>query len=139
MKKKNSLCTLIANDIVHYGMDMTSNFNYIVDLNEYASDFDDETKNYIISNEKEIIKEIRLNENVAELNSDDHKMDMVFYFDGLMDRLEKMIYNNSKIFNKELELNDIRDIAESILEDDALNDEIGYKVVHCKGGYNNDI
>lgn len=139
MKKKNNLCTLIANDIVHYGMDMTSNFNYIVDLKEYADEFDNDTKKFILDNEDKIIEEIGLNDNIAHLVSTDHKMDMVFYYDGLMDRLEKLIYKNSQIFNKELEIEDIRTIADNILEDDNLNDEIGYKVIHCKGGYNNDI
>ena len=44
---KMSICKLIANDIVNYGMDQTSNFNYIVCLDSYIDDFDVESKNYI--------------------------------------------------------------------------------------------
>ena len=44
---KMSICKLIANDIVNYGMDQTSNFNYIVCLDSYIDDFDEESKNYV--------------------------------------------------------------------------------------------
>lgn len=90
-RNRTSLATLIANDIVHLGMDMTSSFNYIVDLDDYIKEFDKDSKDYIMNHKDEIIEEIHSNENIAQMdyNPKTKEIDMVFYFDGLMDRLEK--------------------------------------------------
>ena len=38
--EKLSISKLIANDIVNYGMDKTTSFNYIVSLNDFLDDYD---------------------------------------------------------------------------------------------------
>src|SRR5574344_1329619 len=90
---KMSICKLIANDIVNYGMDQTSNFNYIVCLDSYIDDFDEESKNYIYNHLEEICDDITNNENVADLHYDKNKreFDMVFYWGNLMDATEKYV------------------------------------------------
>ena len=47
---KMTLSKLIANDIVNYGMNQTSNFNYSVFLESYIDDFDLGSKKYILDN-----------------------------------------------------------------------------------------
>ena len=83
---KMSLNKLIANDIINYGMNQTSNFNYIVSLDSYIDDFDEDSKKYILDNLKDICKDISVNENVADFNYNKHNklFDMVFYFIYLM-------------------------------------------------------
>ena len=41
--EKLNLNKLIANDIVNYGMDKTTSFNYIVSLNDFLDDYDEES------------------------------------------------------------------------------------------------
>ena len=93
--EKLSLSKLIANDIVNYGMDKTTSFNYIVSLNDFLDDYDEDTCNYIKSHINEIISDVEGNENVAQLDYDESRQefDMVFYFDGLFSKLDKKIYN----------------------------------------------
>lgn len=141
IRKKCSLSTLIANDIVHYGMDMTENFNYIVYLDDYAKEFDKDSKDYIYNHKSEIIEEIEHNENIADFVYDEknNSFDMVFYFDGLLDRVEKMIYNACEVMNKELEIEDIREISESIYDEEDFTDNIITKVARYEGKYENEI
>ena len=46
---KLSINKLIANDIINYGMDRTTSFNYIISLNDFLDDYDDATRDYIKS------------------------------------------------------------------------------------------
>ncbi len=121
---KMTLCKLIANDIVNYGMDQTSNFNYIVCLDSYVDDFDEESKNYILTHLEEICDDISNNENVAELDYDKTKreFDMVFYWGNLMDATEKYVADIiDDIGEKDrFVLGDIREIAGDIILDDSL-------------------
>lgn len=121
---KMTLCKLIANDIVNYGMDQTSNFNYIVCLDSYIDDFDEESKNYILNHLDEICDDISNNENVAELDYDKTKreFDMVFYWGNLMDATEKYVADIiDDIGEKDrFVLEDIREIAGDVILDDSL-------------------
>ena len=86
--EKLNLNKLIANDIVNYGMDKTTSFNYVVSLNDFLDDYDDESRDYIKSHINEIIDAVHQNENVAQLDYDEKRQefDMVFYFDGLFSK-----------------------------------------------------
>lgn len=133
---KMTLCKLIANDIVNYGMDQTNNFNYIVCLDSYIDDFDEESKNYIYNHIEEICNDISNNENVAELNYDKNKreFDMVFYWGNLMDATEKyvadIIDDNGE--KDRFVLEDIKEIAESIILDDSLKNLTKEKIRNHK-------
>ena len=74
--EKLNLNKLIANDIVNYGMDKTTSFNYIVSLNDFLDDYDEESIDYIKSHISDIIEAVHQNENVADLhnleNSDEY-------------------------------------------------------------------
>lgn len=133
---KMTLCKLIANDIVNYGMDQTNNFNYIVCLDSYIDDFDEESKTYIYNHIEEIYNDISNNENVAELNYDKNKreFDMVFYWGNLMDATEKYVADIiDDIGEKDrFVLEDIKEIAESIILDDSLKNLTKEKIRNHK-------
>lgn len=133
---KMSICKLIANDIVNYGMDQTSNFNYIVCLDSYIDDFDEESKNYIYNHLEEICDDITNNENVADLNYDKSKkeFDMVFYWGNLMDATEKYVADIIDDLGEKdrFVLEDIREIAEDVILDDSLKNLTKEKIRNHK-------
>ena len=124
--EKLSISKLIANDIVNYGMDKTTNFNYIVSLNDFLDDYDEETCNYIKSHINEIISDVEGNENVAQLDYDESRQefDMVFYFDGLFSKLDKQIYNLSQEMGIEFEPDEVWEISYDIENSEEYNDMI---------------
>ena len=75
MIMKLTINKLIANDMINYGMDKTSSFNYIVSLNSYLEEYDEESQKYIKENLDDIKDDIERNECVADLvvekNDDD--------------------------------------------------------------------
>ena len=79
---KLTINKLIANDMINYGMDKTSSFNYIVSLNSYLEEYDEESQKYIKENLDDIKDDIERNECVADLvvekNDDDIDFNMVF-------------------------------------------------------------
>lgn len=133
---KMTLCKLIANDIVNYGMDQTSNFNYIVCLDSYIDDFDEESKNYIYNHLEEICNDISNNENVADLHYDKNKreFDMFFYWGNLMDATEKYVADIIDDLGEKdrFVLEDIREIAEDVILDDSLKNLTKEKIKNHK-------
>ena len=124
--EKLSISKLIANDIVNYGMDKTTSFNYIVSLNDFLDDYDEETCNYIKSHINEIISDVEGNENVAQLDYDESRQefDMVFYFEGLFSKLDKQIHNLSQEMGVEFEPNEVWEISYDIENSEEYNDLI---------------
>ena len=122
--EKLNLNKLIANDIVNYGMDKTTSFNYIVSLNDFLDDYDDESRDYIKSHINEIIDAVHQNENVAQLDYDDKRQefDMVFYFDGLFSKLDKKIYNDSQEMGIDFEPEDVWQISYDIENSNEYNE-----------------
>lgn len=125
---KLTINKLIANDMINYGMDKTSSFNYIVSLNSYLEEYDEESKKYIKENLDDIKDAIERSECVADLvvekNNDDIDFNMVFYWGYLLTQAEKMVYEKAKKNNIELDFEDIKDIASDILDDDIFNENI---------------
>jgi len=119
-----NLNKLIANDIVNYGMDKTTSFNYVVSLNDFLDDYDDESRDYIKSHINEIIDAVHQNENVAQLDYDEKRQefDMVFYFDGLFNKLEKKIYNDSQEMGIDFEPEDVWQISYDIENSNEYNE-----------------
>ena len=120
---KMTLSKLIANDIVNYGMDQTSEFNYIVCLDSYIDDFDLESRDYIYKHLEEICSDIRNNENVADLyfNEKEKEFNMVFYWDNLMNDTEHYVSDIIRDLEEQdrFELDDIREIAHEMLYDES--------------------
>ena len=124
--EKLNLNKLIANDIVNYGMDKTTSFNYIVSLNDFLDDYDDDSRDYIKSHINEIIYAVHQNENVAQLDYDEKRQefDMVFYFDGLFSKLDKRIYNLSQEMGIDFEPDEVWEISYDIENSEEYNDLI---------------
>ena len=136
---KLSINKLIANDIINYGMDQTSEFNYSVSLNGYLNDFDGESQKYILDNLDDIIECIKDNENVADLfiseqSDGDKDFDMVFYCGNLLTQVERIVCENAKSLKVNLEFEDIREIADNILRSDTFNDDLEYEIKNYDNG-----
>src|SRR5574344_1895571 len=114
--EKLSISKLIANDIVNYGMDKTTSFNYIVSLNDFLDDYDEDTCSYIKSHINEIIDAVHQNETVAQLDYDEKRQefDMVFFFDGLFSKLDKKIYSTSQEMGIDFEPEEVCQISYDI-------------------------
>ena len=124
--EKLNLNKLIANDIVNYGMDKTTSFNYIVSLNDFLDDYDGESITYIKSHINDIIDAVHQNENVAQLDYDDvrQEFNMVFYFDGLFSKLDKKIYSLSQEMGIDFEPEEVWEISYDIENSEEYNDLI---------------
>ena len=131
--EKLNINKLIANDIVNYGMDKTTNFNYIVSLNDFLDDYDDESRDYIKSHISDIINAVHQNENVAQLDYDESRQefDMVFYFDGLFSKLDKKIYSEAQDLGIDYEPEDVWKISYDI-ENSEEYDELIKKHINAK-------
>ena len=114
--EKLNLAKLIANDIVNYGMDKTMGFNYIVSLNDFLDEYDEDTCNYIKSHINEIIDDVEANENVTDLEYDEERQEfnMVFYYDELLNSMEKTILNTANNLGYEFEIDELREMSYEI-------------------------
>lgn len=126
---KMTLNKLIANDIINYGMDQTTNFNYSVYLDEYIDEYDEEGKKYILENLDEISDAISNNENISYYSlEEDEKLgkyfDMVFYWGKLLNSTEMIVLKNADLFKIDLNLEDVREIASELVDDDEFNDAL---------------
>lgn len=119
---------LVANDIINYGMDQTSGFDYSVSLEGYLSDYDEESKKYIFNNIDSIIEDIVHNENISffdRVDKDgDTYLNMIFYWDKLLNQIEKIVYDNAELYKVDLELDEVREIASDLIDDDSFNDAL---------------
>ena len=126
---KMTLNKLIANDIINYGMDQTTNFNYSVYLDEYIDEYDEEGKNYILEHLDQISDAISNNENISYYSlEEDEKLgkyfDMVFYWGKLLNSTEMIVLKNADLFKIDLNLEDVREIASELVDDDGFNDAL---------------
>ena len=130
--EKLNLNKLIANDIVNYGMDKTMNFNYIVSLSDFLDDYDEETCNYIKSHISEIIDDVNSNENVADLEYDNERQEfnMVFYYDHLLNSLEKNILNSANNMGYEFEVDELREMSYKIENSDEYKNIINETILN---------
>ena len=131
---KLSINKLIANDIINYGMDQASqmedgnNANYIVSLDTYLEDFDEDTQKYISENMDSIIEDINSNECVLDLEVEKEEkninLDMIFCWGNLLNEVDKKIDSTARSMGVEMDLKDIKEMSADILDDDAFNDDI---------------
>lgn len=131
---KLSINKLIANDIINYGMDQImemedgNSANYIVSLDTYLNDFDEDTKKYILENIDKIIEDIEASECVLDLVVDKDKnnidLNMIFYWENLLTEIDKKVDATAKILGVEMDLKDIKEMSANILDDDEFNDDL---------------
>lgn len=126
---KMTLNKLIANDIINYGMDQTTNFNYSVYLDGYINEYDEEGKKYILEHLDEISDAISNNENISYYSLEEDKklgkyFDMVFYWGKLLNSTEMIVLKNADLFKIDLNLEEVREIASELVDDDDFNDAL---------------
>lgn len=131
---KLSINKLIANDIINYGMDQImemedgNSANYIVSLDTYLNDFDEDTKKYILENIDKIIEDIEASESVLDLVVDKDKnnidLNMIFCWENLLTEVDKKVDATAKILGVEMDLKDIKEMSADILDDDEFNDDL---------------
>ena len=135
--EKLNLSKLIANDIVNYGMDKTMSFNYIVSLNDFLDEYDDETCNYIKAHINEIIDDVNTNENVADLEYDEERQEfnLVFYYDQLLMPLERTILNIAQQLGYEIEIDKVRQISYDIENSNEFQNMIKESIINNLKGH----
>lgn len=125
---------LIAQDIINFGMDQTSQFSYVVDLNSYLKNYDDKSKRYIIENIDDIKTAIEQNESVAELvvnkEDDNIEFDIVFYWGYLLNSLEKLVSDTAIKNNIDLDFEQVREVADNLVNKDSFNEELLNQLNH---------
>jgi hypothetical protein len=133
-----SINSLIADDIVNTSISNSISDNYIISLNDYLKKFDNSTKDYIKNNIDLIINSIYQNDSILDLEienkDDDINLNFIFCWDIILSQVERIVYDNAKLFNIDLDYDDIKDISESILDDDAFNDDLIYRIQNYDNG-----
>ena len=130
MKEKLNINKLIANHIIETGINDTWSFNYIVYLDSYLEEYDTDTQKYILENKDNIVDIIARDERIADLQFDekDNSIDMVYYIDQVLDRVENIVSNTAQNLGIDLEVEDIRSITDDLLDDDEFNDDMVRKI-----------
>lgn len=130
MKEKLNINKLIANHIIETGINDTYSFNYIVYLDSYLEEYDTDTQKYILDNKDNIIDIIARDERIADLQFDQkyNSIDMVYYIDQVLDRVESLVSNTAQSLGIDLEVEDIRSITDDLLDDDEFNDDMVRKI-----------
>ena len=138
LEQKLTINKLIANDIINYAMDDAVCDNYIMTINKYLEDFDNDSKKYINENIDTIIDDIEQSECVLDLEIDksnnDIELNFIFAWGKLLNQVEQIVYDNSQLFNVELDFEDVRNIADEILDDDAFNDDLINRIKNYDNG-----
>lgn len=137
-EQKLTINKLIANDIINYALDDAVCDNYVMGINEYLKDFDEDSKKYINENIDTILDDIEQSECVLDLEIDrsnnDIELDFIFAWGKLLNQVEQIVLDNSKLFNVELDFEDVREIANNILDDDEFNDDLINRIKNYDNG-----
>ena len=123
---KLTLNKIIVNDIVEYALSDAISENYILSLDTYLDKCDYSTRTYISKNINSIIDNIYANEKVVDLEFDKEtkELDMIFFWEDLMTDFEKNVYDKARELNISLDYNDVKDIADKVLNSKTLNKEL---------------
>lgn len=123
---KLTLNKIIADDIVEYALSDAISENYILSLDTYLNKCDYSTRTYISKNINSIIDNIYANEKVVDLEFDKEtkELDMIFFWENLMTDFEKNVYDKARELNISLDYNDVKDIADKVLNSKTLNKEL---------------
>ncbi len=123
---KLTLNKIIANDIVEYALSDAISENYILSLDTYLDKCDYSTRTYISKNINSIIDNIYANEKIVDLEVDKEtkELNMIFFWENLMTDFEKNVYDKARGLNISLDYNDVKDIADKVLNSKTLNKEL---------------
>ena len=136
---KLSISKLIANDIINYGMSEANEDQYIVYLDSYLDDFDENSKNYIIDNLDEIINDIKENDKVCDLeyNKKENSLDMIFYWDYLLNPVDELVLDilKEKNIGDKIKIKEVKGIANDILNDEGTKNLAYEKIINYNMEY----
>lgn len=131
---KMSLTKLIANDIINYGMNDTTADQYIVYLDSYLDDFDEESKKYILDNLDQIVEDVESNDKVCDLEYDkkEKSFDMIFYWDCLFNPVDELVMNvlKEKDMDKKIRIYEVKGIAQEVLDDEGTKNLAYEKILN---------
>ena len=146
---KLSINKLIANDIINYSMDQIAqiedgnNANYTVSLGTYLKDFEEDTQNYILKNIDSIIEDINSSECVLDLEVEKEdkniNLNMIFYWEKLLNEIDKKIDSTARSMGVEMDLKDIKEISADILDDDAFNDDVISRIKYFNNKHDKEL
>ena len=102
---------LIADYIIKQGIELTSEFNYTIGLDDLEKDFDKELFTYVKNNMDDIFNSISSDERVAEVILTDNSFDMVFYWSYCLDENEKQVLEIANSENRELEYEEVVELG----------------------------
>ena len=102
---------LIADYIIKQGIELTSEFNYTISLDDLEKDFDKELFTYIKNNMDDIFNSISSDERVAEVILTDNSFDMVYYWSYCLDENEKLVLEIANSENIELEYEEVVELG----------------------------
>lgn len=131
---KMSLTKLIANDIINYGMNDTTADQYIVYLDSYLDDFDEESKKYILDNLDQIVEDVESNDKVCDLEYDkkEKSFDMIFYWDCLFNPVDELVMNvlKEKEMGDKIRIYEVKGIAQEVLDDEGTKNLTYEKILN---------
>lgn len=130
---KSKISDLIANDIIHHGMEDTTTGNYVESFDMYIQEFDEDSQKYLLEHKQDIFDSISVNPNIADVDFDDNEINMYFYLDGIFDRLDKAIYNASQVLGENLELEEVQEISDEVIYGEDLNSVLTDIIKKFKG------
>ena len=130
---KSKISDLVANDIIHHGMEDTTTGNYVESFDMYIQEFDDESKKYLSEHKQDIFDSISRNPNIAEVDFNNDEINMYFYLEGIFDRLDKAIYNASQVLGENLELEEVQEISDEVIYGEDLNSVLTEMIKRFKG------
>lgn len=102
---------LIADYIIKQGIELTSEFNYTISLDDLEKDFDKELFTYVKNNMDDIFNSISGDERVAEVILTDNSFDMVYYWSYCLDENEKLVLEIANSENIELEYEEVVELG----------------------------
>lgn len=136
---KMSLTKLIANDIINYGMNDTTADQYIVYLDSYLDDFDEESKKYILDNLDQIVEDVESNDKVCDLEYDkkEKSFDMIFYWDCLFNPVDELVMNvlKEKEMGDKIRIYEVKGIAQEVLDDEGTKNLAYEKILNYHTEY----
>ena len=136
---KMSLTKLIANDIINYGMNDTTADQYIVYLDSYLDDFDEESKKYILDNLDQIVEDVESNDKVCDLEYDkkEKSFDMIFYWDCLFNPVDELVMNvlKEKEMGDKIRIYEVKAIAQEVLDDEGTKNLAYEKILNYHTEY----
>lgn len=102
---------LIADYIIKQGIELTSEYNYTISLDDLEKDFDKELFTYVKNNMDDIFNSISSDERVAEVILTDNSFDMVYYWSYCLDENEKLVLEIGNSENIELEYEEVVELG----------------------------